>query len=297
MGTWGTGIKENDFSADVYLDFFEKYNQGEEPEKILQDLKRNYKSDIENSDEENNFWLVMALALWETKSLNTPVFNIVKEIINSKSDIELWKNLDASNEDLIKREAVLNKLLFKISNERKQKKSRKQKAKRKAIFEKGSCLTFKLKNGNYGGAIVLEKDDETGDNLILTTRINQISKPTLQHFYNSEVLILNFSEHCNGYKYNYYSNLYYNEKYKGMFEIVSVIDIERNYKNLQIEDITMTANWSFIISNLENQLKFEETNERPKAIFSKTYYSPKTIKYTNKKSLISRLLSKFLTSN
>ena len=43
MGTWGPAIKSNDTSNDIYADFFELYNEGEEPavisEKLLKDNK------------------------------------------------------------------------------------------------------------------------------------------------------------------------------------------------------------------------------------------------------------------
>jgi hypothetical protein len=39
-------------------------------------------------------------------------------------------------------------------------KSRKKKKFKEPLFEKGTCLTFKLKNGNHGGAVVLyEKEN------------------------------------------------------------------------------------------------------------------------------------------
>lgn len=56
-------------------------------------------------------------------------------------------------------------------------------------------MTFKLENGNYGGAVILEaiKDSEYGHNLIATTHINQPNKPTKKDFENAEILVNNFA--------------------------------------------------------------------------------------------------------
>ena len=36
MGTWGTAITDSDAFADIYSEFFDQYNNGENPEKTTQ---------------------------------------------------------------------------------------------------------------------------------------------------------------------------------------------------------------------------------------------------------------------
>src|SRR5690606_24530543 len=175
MGTWGTAIKSNDTSSDIYADFFDLCNEGEKPNVIAKKLIGDNKELIENPDDSNNFWFTLALALWETKALDQETFNRVKEIIQTEKDLQVWRELDADETEIKKRKDVLEKFLVKISSEKDKPKARKKKRIKEPIFEKGTCLTFRHPNGNYGGAVILEADKQTGFgyNLIVTTRINK----------------------------------------------------------------------------------------------------------------------------
>lgn len=184
MGTWGPAIKSNDTSSDIYADFFELYNEGQEPAVISEKLLKDNKDLINNPDDCNNFWFVLALAQWETKSLEKELYDKVKSIIESGQDLEVWRELDADESEIKKRKIALDKFLDKISSDKPKAKARKKKKFKEPIFEKGTCLTFKLENGNYGGAVVLAADKNTsyGYNLIVSTRLNQSNRPTKKDF-------------------------------------------------------------------------------------------------------------------
>jgi len=194
MGAWGIAISSNDTYADIYGDFFNLYNEGFDVAEISKKLISNNQETINDLDDGNNFWFALAKAQWECKLLDKEIFEKVKKIIETGADIEVWKQLDADEKDLKKRKIVLDNFLADIQIERSKAKSRKKKIIRKAVFKKGDCLTFKLKNGNYGGAVVLEaiKNTELGLNLIATTRFNKSCKPTINDIENEEVLVKNF---------------------------------------------------------------------------------------------------------
>ena len=194
MGAWGTAISSNDTYADIYGDFFNLYNDGLNVAEISEKLISNNQETINDVDDCNNFWFALAKAQWECKLLDKEIFDKVKEIVETGADIEVWKQLDADEKDIKKRKIVLDKFLADIQIERAKAKSRKKKIIRKPIFEKGDCLTFKLKDGNYGGAVVLEaiKNTELGLNLIATTRFNNSYKPTINDLENEEVLVKTF---------------------------------------------------------------------------------------------------------
>jgi len=116
MGTWGTNIKDNDTTSDIYADFFDLYNEGQSPINISAKLIADNEELINEPDDCNNFWFALALAQWETKSLDLTVFEKVKEIIESDNDIEVWKSLDADEKDLVKRKIALEKFLVKNQN-------------------------------------------------------------------------------------------------------------------------------------------------------------------------------------
>ena len=195
MGAWGTAISSNDTFADIYSEFFDLYNSGLDVAEISKKLIADNQETINDKDDCNNFWFALAKAQWECKQLDKDIFDKVKKVVETGADLEVWRQLDADEKDIKKRKVVLDKFLADLQTEKPKAKPRKKKIIRQPIYEKGDCLTFKLSNGNYSGAVVLEavKDTEYAYNLIASTRINQTSKPTKKDFENAEVLLLNYA--------------------------------------------------------------------------------------------------------
>lgn len=193
MGTWGTSIASNDGYADIYSEFQELYNDGMDVPEITEKLIAENWEMTENPHDANNFWFAIAKAQWEYKQLQSLILSRVTEIIESGADIESWRELDASEEDIEKRKVVLAKFLLQLNTEKPKPKVRKKTNIYIPGFEKGDCLTFKLENGNYGGAVVIEAEQITtiGINLIANTTINQQEKPSIRNFKEATVLILN----------------------------------------------------------------------------------------------------------
>jgi hypothetical protein len=191
MGTWGTGIKSNDTSGDIYDDFFKLYNEGKTVKEISEKLIIENKELIEDKYESNNFWFTLALCQWECKQLETSLFEKVKEIIESKTDLVIWKELDATDADIKEREIELNKFQTKLQTERKVAKKIIKTKYYNSIFIKGDCFIFKMIDGNYGGAFVLtdEQNTEIGANFIALTDISKTEKPTIEDFKEAKVYI------------------------------------------------------------------------------------------------------------
>ena len=188
----------------------------------------------------------------------------VNQIIETGSDIEVWRRLDADEKDIKKRKVVLDKFLADLQTERPKAKSRKKKVFRQPPFEKGDCLTFKLANGNYGGAVVLEaiKDTEYGHTLIATTRINQPTKPTKADFENAEVLIANYANWDNNFNIKWYLPIRHKQT-AHLIEKVDTLEVQINY------DISKSMNGFvadfdiWVIQVADQQFKSEETKARP----------------------------------
>jgi hypothetical protein len=196
MGTWSTAIKDSDAFLDVYSEFFDLYNKGGQPEIISKKIIEDNWEILEIDEEKHSLWFALALAQWETKTLDQSVLARVEQIITSGADLAFWYQTGASEQDIKKWETVLNNFLEKIKSSRPKVKPRKRAKQKIPIFSIGDCLVFKMNNGNYGGAIVLATDlrPETACNLVVTTRLNQITKPTINDFENAEVLICNFGQ-------------------------------------------------------------------------------------------------------
>ncbi len=261
MGTWGPAIKSNDTSSDIYADFFDLYNEGQEPADISKKLIQENKDLINNPDDSNNFWFVLALALWETKSLDQETYQKVKSIIESRQDLEVWRELDADESEVKKRKIALDKFLDKISSEKPIAKARKKKKVKDPIFEKGTCLTFKLENGNYGGAVVLAADHKTGYgyNLIVSTRLNQPNRPVKKDYEKSKVLVASFGNWKNEPQVTWYIPDRFKKEYSDLFEVVDKIQVDKDYTPNGTEiKASFSAGWHHIIEPVNSQLEYEK---------------------------------------
>jgi hypothetical protein len=115
MGAWGTGILENDLSADVHDDYLGLFEQGRSPVKILRKLKKDYKSTLKDPDVAADFWFALAHAQLETRSLHPEVMNQVRLLIQERKGMDVW----LEDPDLWpEREAVLTKFLEELTRDK-----------------------------------------------------------------------------------------------------------------------------------------------------------------------------------
>lgn len=277
MGVWGTAISSNDTYADIYGEYFDLYNEGLDAAEISKKLIADHQETINDPDDCNNFWFALAKSQWECKQLNTDVFDRVKKIIETGTDLEVWRHLNAEEKEIKKRKVALDKFLRDLQTERPKAKARKKKTLRQPIFEKGDCLTFKLENGNYGGAVVLEaiKNSEYGHNLIATTRINQTNKPTKPDFEHAEVLVMNYANWDNTPIIHWYLPT----RHKQMAHLVEKVDI----LDVQFDYDTKTSFNGFVadfytwVIQVANQ-QFNSEKNKPRSM------TKQTIKELTKKS-------------
>lgn len=264
MGAWGTAISSNDTYADIYGIFFDLYNDGLSVEEISKKLIADNQDTINDPDDANNFWFALAKAQWECKQLDNNIFEKVKHIIETDADIEVWRHLNADEKDIKKRKTILDKFLAELKTERLKPKARKKKIIRQPVFEKGDCLIFKLSDGNYSGAVVLEatKDTEYGYNLIASTRINQPSKPTVKDFENAEVLIFNYASWDNKPNVSWYLPLRH-KAVAHLIEKVGNIEVHLNYdrNKSMLSGVADFDIW--FIDAADKQFQSEKTKSRP----------------------------------
>lgn len=270
MGTWGIAIKDNDAFADIYGEFFDLYNKGEKPEIVSQKLRSDYWEILEIEEEKHSYWFAFALAQWETKSLQPDVLSKVENIISSGDDLNLWKKLGATDSYIRKRKNALDKFLQKIKSEKIKAKSRRRLKLKSPVFSIGDCLVFKMKNGNYGGAVVLaaEEDPETANNLIATTRLNQATKPTVSDFETAEVLVRNFGQWQDKPDVTWYMPDLYHKNYSGIYELVGTMAVDLKYDRGNYHgkghlfEPAWTSGWSMKFA-AESQFDSEEIKPKP----------------------------------
>lgn len=190
MGHWGTGISSNDTFMEVYETYFHYYNHNLPIADIKERLKSDFAETIANEQTANDYWFALAKALWECKELDAFTLDTVKSIIESRLDLKIWQELEASEKDLKAREKVLDKFLATISIEKDKPKPRKKIIYYSGYYDKGTCLAVKMKNGKYGGLLVLEKEFDTleGANYVAATNINLPRIPTIDDFQKANIL-------------------------------------------------------------------------------------------------------------
>jgi hypothetical protein len=274
MGAWGTAISSNDTYADIYDEFFELYNNGLEVDEISKWLIENNQGTINDTDDGNNFWFALAKAQWECQKLDTELYRRVKKIIDTGADIEVWKQLGAHEKDVKKRKSILDKFLTDISIERPKAKVRTKKKQPKIIqpvFEKGDCITYKLENGHFGGAVVLEavfNNTNAFVNLIAATRINKEEMPTTKDFERSTVLIQNFAMFKDSPNIHWYSPIRH-DKVLSLIEVIGKIKVDKTYYVNNSNFYGFCADFDiWIIEETNRQFAFEQKNKKPDKVIT-----------------------------
>jgi len=114
MRTWSTTISGNDVFHLIYQSFFELY-KGQHQLGASKRIFKDFNDVFSDAVSGNNAFFALALAQWETRTLEQWLFSEVKSIINNGDDITLWRSLGANEVVLKKRQLELEKFLSKLS--------------------------------------------------------------------------------------------------------------------------------------------------------------------------------------
>ena len=155
MGAWGTGILQNDTTAEIWVEFKELYNKGLSPKEIRLKLEKEYKpqSDIENYAE---IWTAIAYGQWMCGEIEDYTFKKLKDATNPK-----WLTLWADDKKLLdKRIKAISDFNEKIKNPRQTILKRKKIIARPVVYKKGDIIALKVDANNFLTAIVVEDDDD-----------------------------------------------------------------------------------------------------------------------------------------
>ncbi len=125
MGTWDTGILDDDIAADTYADYLELREgaTGRTAATITKLYGSNDwdKKQVLDKTDDYGFWLAIAAAQAEQRKVDPRLRAAVEYIITEGKDLEAWKQRDASKEDIAARKKVLKIFLQEVRGERKRK--------------------------------------------------------------------------------------------------------------------------------------------------------------------------------
>ncbi len=178
MGTWSATIFGNDTSLDIKDEFFERYNRGEEPATIKNDLTLDL-----DADDRFNVMFALAHCMWEVGQLDDEFLLEIKKIIANKEDLAIAEELGADNKFIKQRSKNLEKFLEKISVKKERPKKRiTPPIPVESKYRNGAVMLFQYEDGMYGALIAVDGklfNKETYYSY-LQTDIKMITKPTMK---------------------------------------------------------------------------------------------------------------------
>lgn len=106
MGTWSTGLYQNDMSADVKDDYIGKLKAGKDDEMALREILSEYQYELEDIDCKYDIYLALADTLWKKGRLTESVKVKALELLEEDRISERWESEKIRKE----RSRVLDKL-------------------------------------------------------------------------------------------------------------------------------------------------------------------------------------------
>ena len=143
MGTWGVNLYDDDVALDVkgeYIDFLKVGIDSNEATKMLIEI---YKDIIEDEEGATAFWLALADTQWKYGRLLHEVKDKAIELIDSGTDLELWKE---NEKQYKKRQNVLTELKNRLNTEQPKEKKITRLVLQKANWEIGDIILYQILN-------------------------------------------------------------------------------------------------------------------------------------------------------
>ena len=168
MGMWGFGLTESDDFCEVYDRFMEQYDEGFDVSDITEVILDEYLADFDSNDGAlHDVYFAIAKAQRQCGGIDPEILKKVTEIIESGSNIEFLRELEADEAGLKQRKRNLKSFLKTLSTPCKTVRKRKSEAapaekspkassgKKLPKLNVGGCYIFKY-GENYRSFIVLE---------------------------------------------------------------------------------------------------------------------------------------------
>lgn len=261
MGTWGAKLTNDDFTLDIISEFFELFDNGEDPKDIRTKLESSYADSIEDADEGHLFWLALAKAQWDIGFLDKDILEKVEDIVNSDIDTKKWIELDGENPE--KRQKLIKEFAKEIKTPRIKSRKIKRKILRSSPFEAGDVVVFQTSNGDYGSFVVLTAEKNTEFATTAIVFLNMISKeePEMHSIAKSNILI--FFTEVNGYPQHIIEaldiSIYSPIKDKKAYEQLKVIG-RLKIKKIK-HQINTYSSWNNVFGGFEHRINHPSTQK------------------------------------
>ena len=260
MGAWGTGILQNDTTADIWVEFKELYNKGLSLKEIRLKLEKENKpqSDTEYYGE---IWTGIAYGQWMCGDVEDYTFKKLNDATKLK-----WLTLWADDKKLLeKRIIAISDFKQKIQTPRPNPLKRKKIVERPIIYKKGDVIALKIDDYNSLTGIVVDTNEHPNylENTIILTDLVFTDTPTENQILGSNVLYLDI-----GGEY-----LYHRGFFRALFTTKNMARKAKQTTKigeLQIKDCLSVGNglkigdWNKIGALYFEQIEFLKTNKSDK---------------------------------
>lgn len=109
MGTWGTGIFEDDLALDVKAFYTDTQKQGMSVAEGTRETQKRFASSLTDPDERSTVLIALAACQKEQGTIDPVVQNNVRAIVENGEAFKRWT--DASEEDQATRRQILADLI------------------------------------------------------------------------------------------------------------------------------------------------------------------------------------------
>lgn len=270
MGAWGTGILQNDTTADVWAEFKQQYNLGSNCIEVRKQLEKEYEIDS-SSDIYADFWTGIAYGQWSYGELEIYVLDKVKDILDKEYGLELWKD---DEKQLKNRLRSIQNFYYKILTPKDKPSRRKRLIRNPSYFKKGDILSIELETNEFVGAFVFDEEDDDiyGSNWIVFLDLISNKKIDISQLKDAHILYLDLggrSEYHRGYFWAQFEA-------KNMKRKIKKTQIIGNIKFddcLSLSDSVPYGDWNKLKDLYDEQRKFQESNisRAPKKVSFKDF--------------------------
>lgn len=110
MGTWETGLYDNDISLDVRDDYIAKLKSGKTDDEALEEILSEYEEEAEDIDCKYDFYIALADTMWKKGRLTEKIKVKALEMIDEDKVSERWQSERIRKERVKKLDKIKEKI-------------------------------------------------------------------------------------------------------------------------------------------------------------------------------------------
>lgn len=144
MGSWGTGIFQDDTACDIRDDYRDYLGEGLSAEEAKARILKDFAGDLADPQAAGVVWLALAAVEWKHGRLDDETKVEALRVIDSGVDLERW---NAGNKDYAKRKAALEKLRVQITSPQSAEKKVARRKLCESPWNEGDLFGYRLLDG------------------------------------------------------------------------------------------------------------------------------------------------------